>query len=230
MATSKDRAHAARSNTASSGSVLRVVGAIGFASAVAVIVFALAIILPRMGESRAARDSVFDSGNTSLQTADVATPYVHIADPATPLGVTQRFVAAYSTHKANIGKDAVRARIEEAEARAFLTPSLNSSAVDLADLGVYTEPGSGDEDGWPEPIRGRGVRNHYTLTVAFDSDAGEVAHGAGGADANITRVMEFSFVQVAGQWKIDSVKRINYSAPSQKEVAPEVTPTVAPAR
>ena len=146
----------------------------------------------------------------------------------------QAFVAALTSYRGARGTDAVAARRYEAEARAHLTPRLNSSAPDLEALGVYADPGPGDEDGWPEPVRGEGDANRFVLTVAFDSDAGEAAHGAGDPGSQVSRLMEVQFARVDGRWEIDGIRRVTYNPYGDGRVhlgegeAPAIEPTAIP--
>jgi hypothetical protein len=138
----------------------------------------------------------------------------------------QVFVAELAAYRRNRGSNEVAAKEHAGAARASLTPRLSSSVTDIEQLGVYPDAGPGDEDGWPEPIRGMGDDKRYVITVAFDSDAGEVAHGAGGAGGTISQVMEFEFAPIDGQWKIDAIRRVG-STPGAED-SPQDGEIVAP--
>ncbi len=197
-----------------------------------VVVLGLAMILPRMGGQRLMGRNVGSHNSSSVLPVATTTSYAYVADANTPLGEAQRFVSDYLAYRASLSADPVRAKAKEAGARSFLTASLSSSIPNLRDSVVYNDPGPGDEDGWPEPIMGSGSGDRYTLYVAFDSDAGEVANG--GVRGQVSEAMQFDFVKVAGQWKISGMKRVNYRSQGQvwshggNGAAPNSEPTVPP--
>lgn len=182
------------------------VGLSAYATVIVAAVLALSQLFPEVGGAGSASE---------LGAGAAATPYINVADPATPLGIAQRFVAAHAAGR-------------QADARALLSPRLSAGLASLDDLRVPKDAGPGDEDGWPEPLNGKGNDTSFTLLVSFDSQGGEKAHGEGrGVPVN---VMEFAFEKDARRWRIAGVKPVAYTPPVLEVMVPETASSPTPNR